>query len=308
MQTKIYNQQTNIYSPFKETVLCDYFEDLFQDEDILRGIYSYGCEKPSQIQKQSLPHILNDESVIIQKQNFGIGVTSCLVLGAINKIQNYLLKNKKVQDNLNNQNNQDQQNSNPVALIVVKTRELGINIQNLTNSLCEFLSFTSKCFTNKSEKDNFMENYRKEENTIDLNLQKNIMLDEKNNMNKEQSIQSYTLKSKYVKQIQKQIRIFIATPNLINQFIEDGFLQAESFELCFLGFDDLDELNQTFFFQPIKQIVENLKKSYDMNNIVIPLLIILWANKEESENKLKQIENFYAAQIKELPLDFDDLI
>ena len=61
------------------------FDDLGISENILRGIYSYGFEKPSAIQKQSIPEIIKGVDVIAQAQS-GTGKTGAFVIGLLNKI------------------------------------------------------------------------------------------------------------------------------------------------------------------------------------------------------------------------------
>uniref|UniRef100_A0A6C0BSJ4 Helicase n=1 Tax=viral metagenome TaxID=1070528 RepID=A0A6C0BSJ4_9ZZZZ len=61
------------------------FDDLNINENILRGIYSYGFEKPSTIQQKSIPEIIKGSDVISQAQS-GTGKTGAYVIGLLNKI------------------------------------------------------------------------------------------------------------------------------------------------------------------------------------------------------------------------------
>ena len=61
------------------------FDDLGISENILRGVYSYGFEKPSTIQKQSIPEIIKGVDVIAQAQS-GTGKTGAFVIGLLNRI------------------------------------------------------------------------------------------------------------------------------------------------------------------------------------------------------------------------------
>lgn len=54
-------------------------------DDILRGIYSYGYEKPSDIQKMSIPVIMSGKDVIAQAQS-GMGKTGSFSIGALHRI------------------------------------------------------------------------------------------------------------------------------------------------------------------------------------------------------------------------------
>lgn len=61
------------------------FDDLNIKEDILRGIYSYGFEKPSVIQQRSIPEMITGSDIISQAQS-GTGKTGAYVIGLLNKI------------------------------------------------------------------------------------------------------------------------------------------------------------------------------------------------------------------------------
>jgi len=61
------------------------FDDLNINENILRGVYSYGFEKPSTIQQRSIPEIIKGYDIISQAQS-GTGKTGAYVIGLLNKI------------------------------------------------------------------------------------------------------------------------------------------------------------------------------------------------------------------------------
>lgn len=54
-------------------------------DDILRGIYSYGYEKPSDIQKMSIPVLMSGKDVIAQAQS-GMGKTGSFSIGTLHRI------------------------------------------------------------------------------------------------------------------------------------------------------------------------------------------------------------------------------
>ena len=58
------------------------WDDLNLKEDILRGIYSYGYEKPSDIQKKSIPNIINKRDTIAQAQS-GMGKTASFSISTL---------------------------------------------------------------------------------------------------------------------------------------------------------------------------------------------------------------------------------
>lgn len=69
------------------------FEDLDINDDLLRGIYSYGFEKPSKIQYKSLPIFGSGKDMIAQSQS-GTGKTGAFSIGILNNID---IKMKKTQ-------------------------------------------------------------------------------------------------------------------------------------------------------------------------------------------------------------------
>ncbi len=65
------------------------FEELNITDNILRGIYTYGFEKPSLIQLKSIPHIIEGKDIIAQAQS-GTGKTGAFVIGSLCKIDTTL--------------------------------------------------------------------------------------------------------------------------------------------------------------------------------------------------------------------------
>jgi translation initiation factor 4A len=61
------------------------WDDFGLKPELLRGIYSYGFENPSEIQKKAIPHILSGKDIIGQAQS-GTGKTGAFTIGSINQI------------------------------------------------------------------------------------------------------------------------------------------------------------------------------------------------------------------------------
>ena len=61
------------------------WDDLDINTDLLKGIYSYGFENPSEIQKKSIPVILSKQDVIAQAQS-GMGKTGAFSIGTLGVI------------------------------------------------------------------------------------------------------------------------------------------------------------------------------------------------------------------------------
>jgi translation initiation factor 4A len=71
------------------------FEDLDLNDELLRGIYSYGCEKPSKIQYKSIPLIKSGKDLIAQSQS-GTGKTGAFSIGILNNIDTKLKKTQYI--------------------------------------------------------------------------------------------------------------------------------------------------------------------------------------------------------------------
>lgn len=98
------------------------FDDMNLNDNLLRGIYSHGFEKPSNIQKKSINILSSGKDLIAQSQS-GTGKTGAFVIGCLNKI------------------NED--NKNLQILILSPTRELSIQINNVVNSISQYQKIKS---------------------------------------------------------------------------------------------------------------------------------------------------------------------
>ena len=94
------------------------FDDLDLNEDLLRGIYSYGFEKPSAIQQRAIRPLLSGRDTIGQAQS-GTGKTGAFVIGCLQKVD---LTQKVCQ-----------------ALIIAPTRELAQQITKVAQSLGDYM-------------------------------------------------------------------------------------------------------------------------------------------------------------------------
>lgn len=92
----------------------DEIEELQDRTDILRGIYSYGFEKPSPIQKRAIKPLMLGHDIIAQAQS-GTGKTGCFAIGTLYRIDP---KVKAIQ-----------------AMILAPTRELSRQINSVITSI-----------------------------------------------------------------------------------------------------------------------------------------------------------------------------
>jgi translation initiation factor 4A len=93
------------------------FDDMGLKEHILRGLYSYGFEKPSAIQKKAIVPVIKGGDIIAQAQS-GTGKTGTFVTATLERID----------ENLNGCQ----------AIIVSPTRELSYQIMNVFKQIGQF--------------------------------------------------------------------------------------------------------------------------------------------------------------------------
>ena len=99
------------------------WEDLELPIDLLRGIYSYGFEKPSPIQQKAIKPIMMGRDIIAQAQS-GTGKTATFSIGALSKI--------------------DMEKNATQVLILSPTRELTSQTSKVITSLGDMLENSKK--------------------------------------------------------------------------------------------------------------------------------------------------------------------
>lgn len=95
------------------------FDSLKLKEDLLRGIYGYGFEKPSAIQQRAIIPIMSGRDVIAQAQS-GTGKTATFSIGILQRID---IGSREAQ-----------------ALILSPTRELATQTSNVMKSLGDYMN------------------------------------------------------------------------------------------------------------------------------------------------------------------------
>merc|ERR1712134_75640 len=98
--------------------ITETFDDMELREDLLRGIYAYGFEKPSAIQQKAVKPMMLGRDVIAQAQS-GTGKTATFAVGTLQKID---LKLREYQ-----------------SLILAPTRELAQQIQKVVIALGDYM-------------------------------------------------------------------------------------------------------------------------------------------------------------------------
>jgi translation initiation factor 4A len=121
------NEQQQSYSGNEEDALVETnwdeivssFDDMDLKEDLLRGIYAYGFEKPSAIQQRAVKPILTGRDVIAQAQS-GTGKTATFAIGILQTL--------------------DVSIRDCQALVLAPTRELAQQIVKVIMSLGDFMN------------------------------------------------------------------------------------------------------------------------------------------------------------------------
>ena len=97
------------------------FDELKINENILRGVYAYGFEKPSMIQGKSIPKIISGKDIIAQAQS-GTGKTGAFTIGSLCRI--------------------DDSKKETQVLILVPTRELAEQVFKVVQEISSFTEIT----------------------------------------------------------------------------------------------------------------------------------------------------------------------
>ncbi len=111
------NYETNVQLSY-----YDNFEDLNLREDVLRGIFSFGFERPSPIQRIAIKPIMDGNDCVIQSHS-GTGKTATFIIGALQSLD---LSLKETQ-----------------VIIISNTRELAEQHQRVFKSLSSLTNVSS---------------------------------------------------------------------------------------------------------------------------------------------------------------------
>uniref|UniRef100_A0A8R1HXM4 RNA helicase n=1 Tax=Caenorhabditis japonica TaxID=281687 RepID=A0A8R1HXM4_CAEJA len=102
-----------------EVAIVPTFDKMGLKENLLRGVYAYGFEKPSAIQQRAIPAILRARDVIAQAQS-GTGKTATFSISVLQSL--------------------DTQVRETQALILSPTRELAVQIQKVVLALGDYMN------------------------------------------------------------------------------------------------------------------------------------------------------------------------
>lgn len=112
----------------------DNFDNMNLKENILRGIYGYGFERPSVIQSRGIVPVANGNDIIAQSQS-GTGKTGTFVIGTLQRI--------------------DENETGCQGIIVAPTRELAIQIQDVCECIGHYTKVKTVLCIGKSDMNQF---------------------------------------------------------------------------------------------------------------------------------------------------------
>lgn len=115
-EAKIPDVVSDLKTNWNETI--ESFDDMGLKEDLLRGIYAYGFEKPSAIQQRAIKPIITGRDTIAQAQS-GTGKTGTFAISILQKI--------------------DVGAADCQALVLAPTRELAQQIDKVINDIGEYM-------------------------------------------------------------------------------------------------------------------------------------------------------------------------
>lgn len=122
-----------IFETSEDVEVCRTFDKIGLKDDLLRGVYAYGFDRPSPVQQRAIRPILKGRDVIVQSQS-GTGKTSVFCLGCL----------QAVDFNLNE----------PQALLLSPTRELAEQSAKVCLALGDYVGVKiHRCIGGKSTKE-----------------------------------------------------------------------------------------------------------------------------------------------------------
>ncbi|KAF4744137.1 Eukaryotic initiation factor 4A-III [Perkinsus olseni] len=113
-----------IFETSEDVQVLDSFDALGLKEDLLRGIYQYGFERPSAVQQRAILPIVKGRDVVVQSQS-GTGKTCVFALGALQTVK--------------------PTERDPQVLILSPTRELAEQSQKVCLALGDYMNVQVHC-------------------------------------------------------------------------------------------------------------------------------------------------------------------
>ena len=237
-------------------------------------------KEPTNIQNKTLIYTNAKVDLIIQART-GEGKTLCYAIPVLNYIFNFYERAPDMQKKIS-----------PVALILVPTHELGVQVKNHIEMVIQENPKSHKKSENEDEKKRFIYNI------------------------KVANVLGGFAKAKQLKRLNKyNPEIIVATPGRLWEIIdndESPILENLKY-LKFLIVDEADRMTQTGHFKELKNIIEHIysrieikgKGGSENKNIVKEKLKELGFDEQEYKNEIDEEENKKIA--KSLNIDYDNI-
>jgi translation initiation factor 4A len=114
----------DVLTPSDDVKLYEEFDQMNLPDNLLRGVYAYGFEKPSAIQQKGIVPIAEGRDVLAQAQS-GTGKTGTFVIGSLARVDEAIKK--------------------PQVLVLVHVRELAQQIEKVARALGSFMNLQVLC-------------------------------------------------------------------------------------------------------------------------------------------------------------------
>ena len=114
-----------IFETSEDIEICSTFQEMGLREELVKGIFCYGFDKPSAVQQRAIRPIIKGRDVIVQSQN-GTGKTAVFVLGALQTL--------------------DLGTREPQVLVLSPTRELAEQTQKVALALGDYMTIKVPSF------------------------------------------------------------------------------------------------------------------------------------------------------------------
>lgn len=138
--------QTQANEANDEITIYPTFDEMGIDASLLRGIYAYGFEHPSAIQQRGIVPLSTGRDILAQSQS-GTGKTATFLIGSLMQVIDDFI-------------------DNPQVLIITPTRELALQIKNVSDALTNYRDTKCSVFIGGSSVQDDIRKLRNEVNHV----------------------------------------------------------------------------------------------------------------------------------------------
>ncbi|KAF0036978.1 hypothetical protein F2P81_009852 [Scophthalmus maximus] len=251
------------------------FDTMGLREDLLRGIYAYGFEKPSAIQQRAIKQIIKGRDVIAQSQS-GTGKTATFCVSVLQCL--------------------DIQVRETQALILAPTRELAGQIQKVLLALGDYMNVQCHACIGGT---NVGEDIRK------LDYGQHVVAGTPGRVF--DMIRRRSLRTRAIKML-----VLDEADEMLNKGFKEQIYDVYRYlppatQVCLISATlphEILEMTNKFMTDPIRILVKRIGRSgrYGRKGVAINFV------KNDDIRILRDIEQYYSTQIDEMPMNVADLI